>query len=130
MFTSGLLMFKNNILILKRSPNAEFKPNIWDSVGGHMNEYETAEHCILREAKEETGLDVRIVSSGKSYEIDNKDGRWIVIPFLLRSNSDKVIVKKDEHSEYKWVSPYEINSYKCVPDLLLNIKLFSKHIKN
>ena len=130
MFTSGLLMFKNNILILKRSPNAEFKPNIWDSVGGHIGEYETAENCILREAKEETGLVVEIVSSGKSYEINNKDGRWIVIPFLLRSNNDKVIVKKDEHSEYKWISPYEINNHECVPDLLLNIELFSKHIKN
>ena len=69
-FTSCLLMFKNNILILKRSPNAEFKPNIWDSVGGHIGEYETAENCILREAKEETGLVVEIVSSGKSYEIN------------------------------------------------------------
>lgn len=129
-FTSGLLLFKSHILILKRSPNSKFKPNVWDSVGGHIGEYETAENCILREAKEETGLDVEIIKSGKSYEINNRDGRWIVIPFLLESDSDKVVVKGDEHSEYKWISLNEVADYECVPDLIMNIKLFFKHIKN
>ena len=33
-------------------------PNMWDIPGGHVEEGETPEECIVREMKEEIGLDI------------------------------------------------------------------------
>ena len=123
-FTSAIVMYKRKFLILKRSKTVKFNPGAWDSVGGHLKEYETAEENILREAKEETGLKIKILKSGKSYEIRDKYGRWIVIPFLCQGNTDKVKIKPDEHSEYKWILPEEAKDHNCVPDIKEDLKLF------
>ena len=123
-FTSAIIIHKGKLLILKRSKFVKFNPRMWDSVGGHLKEYETAEENILREAKEETGLDIKILKCGKSYEIRDKYGRWIVIPFLCKADTEKVKIKPDEHSKYKWISPQEIENYDCVPDIKEDLKLF------
>ena len=62
-FTSAIVRYKGKFLILRRSQTAKFNPGAWDSVGGHLKEYETAEENTLREAKEETGLKMKILKS-------------------------------------------------------------------
>jgi len=123
-FTSAIVMYKKKLLILRRGEKVKFNPRAWDSVGWHLKEYETAEENILREAKEETGLKIKILKSGRSYEIQDKYGRWIVIPFLCQANTYRVKLKPDEHSEYKWISPKETKNYNCVPDIKEDLKLF------
>ena len=49
-----------NILLQKRSPEKRPWPNMWDvSVGGHVNAGELGTHAIIRELKEELGIDVK-----------------------------------------------------------------------
>jgi len=122
-FTSGILMRKGKILIVKRGPTAPRFPNMWDDIGGHPNENENAEDCMIREAKEECGLDVKIKKAGKVYEYYDDYGRAIAIPFLLESNSSKVKLSF-EHVEYKWIEPKELKNYDCVPDLIEDVKIF------
>lgn len=40
---------------------------MWDMIGGHVEEGETFEEAAIREAKEETGLDVKIVRRVGTY---------------------------------------------------------------
>jgi 8-oxo-dGTP diphosphatase len=49
----------NEILLFLRDdkPSIPF-PNMWDLPGGHAEENETAEACIVREMKEELDLDI------------------------------------------------------------------------
>ena len=101
-FTSGILMRRGRMLILKRKPDDERNPDKWDCVGGHFLAEESAEECILREAKEETGLDVRIKGHGPVFEYLDKYGRAVGIPFLLKADSSRVALS--EHADYKWVS--------------------------
>ena len=49
----------NEVLLFLRDdkPSIPF-PNMWDLPGGHVEENETAEACIVREMKEELDLDI------------------------------------------------------------------------
>ncbi|MDI6806895.1 MAG: NUDIX hydrolase [Candidatus Aenigmarchaeota archaeon] len=122
-FTAGIIRYEDKILILKRRDIAEPSPGKWDSIGGSIKEEETAEECILREGKEETGLDIKIIKKGKVFEFKNEHGNWVVIPFLCEANSTKVKVNPREHMEYKWIHPSEIDNYDCVPDLKKDLKI-------
>ncbi len=121
-FTTGVLFKNGRVLILKRREDEDISPGKWDSIGGHLHLNESGEECMLREAKEETGLDVEIVQAGKSFEIFVKDRRFIVLPYLLSAKSDAV--KITEHVDFKWVSPIELREYDCVPDLMEAAKMF------
>ncbi len=103
------------MLILKRKPDDERNPDKWDCVGGHFLAEESAEECILREAREETGLDVRIKSNGPVFEYLDRYGRAVGIPFLLQAGS--TVVALSEHADYKWVGLHELKDYACVPEI-------------
>lgn len=122
-YTSGILVRNGKILIIKRNYDAPRFANMWDTVGGHLKSDEFAEECMLREAKEEIGLKVRIKKAGKVLEFNDKYGRSVSIPFLIESDSDKVKLNY-EHRDYKWVYPNEIKNYNCVPDIIKIAKLF------
>ena len=51
---------KGNILLQKRSANKKMWPNMWDvTVGGHVNSGEFGRQALIREAKEELGLNIK-----------------------------------------------------------------------
>ena len=121
-FTSGVLFKDGKILILKRKEDEKIWPNKWDCLGGLIRELESEEECMIREAKEETGMDVKIVKRGKVFEIDEKNRRCVILPYLLSSDSSEI--KLTEHDEYKWVTPDKLKDLNCVPDLIEASKLF------
>ena len=51
---------RNEILLFLRDnkPDIPF-PNMWDILGGHVENDETSEECIVREMKEEMNLDLQ-----------------------------------------------------------------------
>lgn len=36
------------------------------------------------------------------------------MPFLVSVNSDTIIIDPSEHSEFKWITIYEVSQYDCV----------------
>jgi 8-oxo-dGTP pyrophosphatase MutT (NUDIX family) len=114
-FTAGVLVHRGKLLILKRRKHDDTYPGLWDLLGGHFEAGESAEECMAREAKEESGLDVEIVKAGRLIEYSDQYGMSIELPFLLRSRSGNVRVS--EHSEFRWVSPKALRRYRRVPGL-------------
>ncbi len=121
-FTAGVLVHSGKVLILKRKPDDDTYPGLWDCLGGHFESGESAETCMVREAKEESGLDVELVTSGRLIEYSDGYGRSIAIPFLLKSGSDRVVVA--EHSEHRWVIPRALVRYRKVPALTEALLVF------
>lgn len=115
---AGIVMNGNKILIMKKSASDRNYPEHWSFCSGFVKEFEAGEDTVLREIKEETGIDASIVKGGKIKTVLDKNmgKRWVVQVFLCKA--DKKEVKLDhENSEYKWVSLKELFEHKFVPGL-------------
>lgn len=110
----GIIKFRGKILLLKRSSNREFFPCKWNFVSGFVRNRESAGDAVLREVKEETGMDGSIVKTSKVFEVEEGSRRWVVVAFLVSVKSDKVKIDGDEHSDHMWVKPEEIYDFDCV----------------
>ena len=113
---TGVVKNKDKFLILKKSPDDRNYPNRWSFCSGFIKEFEPAEDACLREAKEETGLDVKITRTGKILEVIDNDKRWVVAVYLCET--DKTDVKLcHENVDYKWVTLDEMKDYEFVPGI-------------
>jgi 8-oxo-dGTP diphosphatase len=104
----------DRILLLKRNADRRTSPNKWQTPSGFMKEHESAEEAVLREVKEETSLEGTIIKWGSTLEVIDEWARWIIIPFLILVESDKVKIDAMEHSEFKWITTDNITNFECV----------------
>jgi 8-oxo-dGTP pyrophosphatase MutT (NUDIX family) len=118
----GVVQYKKQILILKRTPTRHSSPSLWQPVSGYLGERESAEEAVLREVKEETGLDGEITKSGKVFEVTDKYGRWIILTYLVKVTNDKVKIDPKEHSDYEWIRPQDYKNFKCVKGVKEDLK--------
>lgn len=83
--------------------------------GGHIEAGEKMEETLVREVKEETGLDVYdikilgITESIYSKSFQNQK-HFIFVDFICRSDSDQVILNEEADS-YQWIELSEIEDY-------------------
>lgn len=114
-----------NFLIFKRS-SEKIYANQWRMVGGKVQEGEQSWQAALRELKEETGLSPvklwAIPSVNQFYE-PKSDTVHTIPPFAAELEFDAEITLDDEHSEYKWVSIEDVQSYIKWPEQLRLMKL-------
>jgi len=122
-FTTGVVIRRGRLLILKRKSDDDSYPGVWDCVGGHFEKGESAEECMLREAREESGQSMKIVKVGPLIEYLDAYGRAVAVPFLLRPDPKMEIVPS-EHSEFRWIKLSETKDYDIVPDLAKALSLF------
>ncbi len=119
----GVVQHRNNILLLRRSFSRSSSPNKWQPVSGYIKEKEAAEDAVLREVKEETGLAGKIVKKGEVFEVTDKWGRWVIMVFLVRVRGAKVCIDTNEHSEFVWINPKDINKYDLVAGVEKDLKV-------
>jgi 8-oxo-dGTP diphosphatase len=122
-FTTGVVLRRGRLLILKRKDDDDSYPGVWDCVGGHFEKGESAEECMLREAREESGQKMKIVKVGPLIEYLDAYGRAVAVPFILTPDPKKEVVPS-EHSEFRWVRLSDLKGYDIVPDLDKALHLF------
>ncbi|MDO8538346.1 MAG: NUDIX domain-containing protein [archaeon] len=127
----AVITFNQKILIIRESANYSdgTKQGLFDVPGGRISPGEKVEESLLREVKEETGLDVKI---GNAFFVNEsspivKGEQWQIIRIFFGcvSNSDKVKLSKD-HNEFKWINPKEYKNYNIIDNLFPMIEEYLK----
>lgn len=95
-----VLIEKGKILLIKRG-NEPFK-DMWALPGGRVENNETTEECAIREMKEETGLQVKIIKLIGVYSDPKRDPRGIVSVAYLVKRISGSLKSGDDAKEAKW----------------------------
>ena len=97
------------ILVQKRSKYKKLEPNVWAMTGGSVIYGETPTQTIVREAKEELGIDL-IPEELKQITEFKTQNVWVKT-FILKQNLDisQMIFSEDEVADAKWLTWNEID---------------------
>lgn len=90
------------ILLMKR-----VKGQFWSHIAGKIEQAETASQAIVREIREETGIQVKQLYSADYLEQFYEASANVIelIPvFAVYCAEDQTVALNDEHTEYGWFS--------------------------
>ena len=120
---TGIVRYKDKFLILKKSSDDRNYPDKWSFCSGFVKEFEPGEDTVIREIKEETGLDAKILKKGDIIKVIDKEKgkKWVVAVYLCKVEKEEVKLCH-ENSEFRWVSADEFKNYDFVPGLPKDLK--------
>lgn len=92
---------RNNEFILIKRKNSPYKDH-WAIPGGFVDYGESVEYAALREAKEETGIDIKICELFGVYSDPKRDprGHTITIVYLAMGNFDNIKAGSDASDSF------------------------------
>lgn len=90
---TGILIEDNKILLVKQKVSE--KRN-WSLPGGKLERGETLEEGMIREMKEETGLDVEVLKMLYLCDVSATDNTLLHISFLLKRNKGEIQLPSNE----------------------------------
>jgi 8-oxo-dGTP diphosphatase len=96
----GILIEGGRILLIRRG-REPFK-GMWGVPGGRIEDDETAEQCLVREMKEETGLDVEPLRLVGIYSEPARDPRLIIAAAYLVRRVGGEARGGDDAAEARW----------------------------
>ena len=94
----GIVEWDNQIVLVR---NVGWPTSWYGLVTGFLEAGEMPEEAILREVKEEVGLDATLESYVGMYEFYQRN--QLLIIYHLRAHSGDVVVQTDEIADHKWV---------------------------
>ena len=91
------------VLLVHRSPSARFWPDVWDLPRRHVNEGESLEDALQREAREELGIEVLAFTwLGQIYAPAEPA---VVHVYAVSSwEGEPINAAPDEHTKVRWFS--------------------------
>lgn len=93
--------------------------------GGHLEENETLEESVVREMKEETGLEIKNPKLCAIKEWDWGNGvRYLGL--LYKTNDFKGELKSSSEGKVFWINKKEINKYELSQDFLELFKMIDE----
>jgi ADP-ribose pyrophosphatase YjhB (NUDIX family) len=115
---SVYIVFGDKVLLVNHP-----RYNMWVPMGGHIELDEDPEQAIFREIKEETGLEVEILSDKPTISspgtkfiftpnfvdvhVANPPHKHIALTYFARATTNKHVLS-DEHSDINWLSEADL----------------------
>src|ERR1700688_1251786 len=112
----GVISNRGRIVVLRRAARMPYQPGAWDLPGGHLALAEDLEQCLLREVKEETGLEIaieRLLGVNKMPSEPYIQAFYACRSLVYR----KITLRPYEHAESRWVTPEEMAAMELIPYL-------------
>lgn len=129
-----------NVLLQKRSANKKLWPNKWDvTIGGHVNAGEFGRQALIRECREELGIDISdddikyLVGTTSRYNKNGYINNHYDECYLITKdvNINDLVLQKEEVSDAKYFSKDEIikrinNNYDGLTEKEVSWSIFKK----
>lgn len=128
--TKAFIVHEGKILILREASAYLEGTNTskYDIVGGRLKPGERFDDSLLREVKEETGLDVEI---GKPFFVNEwrpvvKEEPWQIVGifFFCKVKGDTTVTLSSDHDDYKWIDPKDFANYPIIENLKIVFEAF------
>lgn len=113
----GILVERGKVLVLQRHASEKIYPGMWELPSGKREKFESTEKAVVREFKEETGLNIKVVKPISLFEYkiekNNEIRDSVQINFLvkLKIGKQKVVLSR-EHQDYAWIDRKSLRKYK------------------
>jgi len=130
-YASGLIFSKDGKILMgeKRPSKLAVYPDCWHIPGGGVDEGETLQQALVRELREETGIDassceIKLVDDqGRGESTRNRNGkevriamRFFVFKVKIAANAaDIALSANDDLINLRWFAPDELRSVKITP---------------
>lgn len=120
--TKAFIVFNGKVLIIRESAKYLDGSNNgkYDVVGGRVIPGQRFDESLIREVKEETGLNIKI---DRPFYVGEwrpvvKGKQWQIIGtfFECYATSNKVILSED-HDDFQWINPTDCNKYNLIENL-------------
>lgn len=123
---AALIWDKNKFLICQR-PVGKARGLLWEFVGGKVEKGETKEQALIRECKEELGIEISVgdVFMDVVHEYPDINVHLTVFNSKIMAGCPRAI----EHNDIKWITSAEITYYDFCPaddEILKRIELNGK----
>jgi len=93
--------------------------------GGHVEKGESFVEAIIREMKEETGLEVRDLRLCGLKQLQSEDEeRYVILLFKTESFSGELVSSKE--GKMQWVKRSELDRYPLAPDFKELLEVFDR----
>lgn len=128
---SAVLLSQDQKILLGKIREGGVYPDCWHIPGGGIDEGESKHTALVREIKEETGIDIlgihpKILSdsdTGEAVKTDKNTGEKVLVTMHfntyqidLPNNSNEITISlNDDLQEYRWVPLGELKNYKHTP---------------
>lgn len=110
-FAAHVFIFDGSkFLLLKRTKEDLWMPGRWGLPGGKIEKGETPEEAVIRETKEETGINIK---SPRLFHIS--EGRFHY--YITNNFNTNEVVLCNEHDDYQWADIDQLEYKRLVPPL-------------
>jgi len=100
---AGIVIRAGQVLLCHRSPDRTWYPDVWDLPGGHIAANESPSQALVRELREELGIDATVPPGPEFARLVAADVDcviWIVTDWVGTPSN----LAPDEHDEVAWWS--------------------------
>lgn len=133
MIISSVIVNKGKVLILQRSKDEDVFPGLWEIPGGGVEFGESVEDALIRETKEETGLNVSILQPVNVFDYLREKEDLLVhaiqLNFIVKMIGGKIKMS-DEHDNFAWITAKDMEKYNLSKETKNVINLSFDLIKN
>lgn len=119
---AALIWDRDSFMICQR-PAHKARGLLWEFVGGKVEPGETREQALIRECREELGIELSVGSL--FMELVHEYPDITVHLSLFNASISQGTPQKLEHNDIKWITPAEIPQYDFCPadeDILKKIR--------
>lgn len=107
---TAIIQSEGKYLLLQRAASKKFAPGKWEFLSGFVDSKSSCEEILQQELKEEIHSEGKILKKGQPFTIEDEEGSWIIIPYIVQLSSTDITLNDHDHQAMQWLSIEQLES--------------------